>query len=62
MDETEAHARRRFGRLHRFGKQAFPSETLRLVGYVPAGAFISYFDEPVAPFGTASFVVPVFQS
>jgi quercetin dioxygenase-like cupin family protein len=38
------------------------AETLRLVGYFPAGAFINYFDAPVAPFGAATFVVPVLQS
>jgi quercetin dioxygenase-like cupin family protein len=38
------------------------TETLRLVGFFGTGVFISYFDEPVAPFGTASFVTPVLQS
>jgi quercetin dioxygenase-like cupin family protein len=37
------------------------SETLRLVGYFPAGVFISHFDAPVAPFGAATFVTPVLQ-
>jgi quercetin dioxygenase-like cupin family protein len=38
------------------------TETLRLVGYFPTGVLISYFDEPVAPFGAATFVTPVLQS
>jgi quercetin dioxygenase-like cupin family protein len=37
------------------------SETLRLVGFFPAGVLISYFDSPVAPFGAATFVTPVLQ-
>lgn len=35
------------------------TEILRLVGFFPTGVLISYFDEPVAPFGASSFVTPV---
>jgi quercetin dioxygenase-like cupin family protein len=38
------------------------TETLRLVGFFPAGVLISYFDAPVTPFGAATFVTPVLQS
>lgn len=36
-------------------------ETLRLVGFFGTGVVLSYFDEPVAPFGARSFVTPVIQ-
>jgi len=35
------------------------SETLRLVGFLPANVLIHEFEAPVAPFGTARFVTPV---
>lgn len=35
------------------------TETLKLVGFLPAGLVGSYFDEPVAPFGVDTFVVPI---
>jgi quercetin dioxygenase-like cupin family protein len=35
------------------------SDTLRLVGFFGAGVFASYFEDPVAPFGTKGFVIPV---
>jgi quercetin dioxygenase-like cupin family protein len=38
------------------------TEALRLVGFFGTGAFLSYFDAPVAPFGTATFVTPVLET
>ncbi len=35
------------------------SETLRLVGFFGANVIINEFDEPVAPFGVATFVTPL---
>ena len=35
------------------------SETLKLVGFFPSGVVLNYFDDPVAPFGTKTFVTPV---
>ena len=43
----------------RHGFENTGTETLKLVGFVPAGVVGSYFDEPVAPFGVATFVVPI---
>jgi len=37
------------------------TDTLRLVGFFPAGVVINYFDAPVAPFGVDTFVIPVLQ-
>jgi quercetin dioxygenase-like cupin family protein len=42
---------------HGFENTGF--ETLRLIGFFGVGVLISSFDEPVAPFGAKSFVVPV---
>jgi quercetin dioxygenase-like cupin family protein len=35
------------------------TETLKLVGFLPANVIIHEFDAPVAPFGAATFVTPV---
>jgi quercetin dioxygenase-like cupin family protein len=35
------------------------SETLRLVGFFGANVLVNEFDEPVAPFGVATFVTPI---
>jgi quercetin dioxygenase-like cupin family protein len=35
------------------------SETLKLVGFLPANALVHEFDEPVAPFGASRFVTPL---
>jgi quercetin dioxygenase-like cupin family protein len=35
------------------------SETLKIVGFLGANVLITEFDEPVAPFGAATFVTPV---
>ncbi len=45
----------------RHGFQNTGTETLKLVGFVPAGVVGAYFDEPVAPFGVATFVVPILE-
>ena len=45
----------------RHGFENTGSETLRLVGFFPAGVVVSYFDEPVAPFGVGTFVIPILQ-
>ena len=45
-----------------FAKHGFENtgeETLRLVGVFPTGTMLSYFEGPVAPFGTDTFLVPV---
>ena len=45
----------------RHGFENTGTETLKLVGYLPTGVVGSYFDEPVAPFGTPTFVVPILE-
>jgi quercetin dioxygenase-like cupin family protein len=35
------------------------SETLKLVAFLGANVFVSEFEEPVAPFGVATFITPV---
>ncbi|HKP19648.1 MAG TPA: cupin domain-containing protein [Gaiellaceae bacterium] len=42
----------------RHGWENTGSETLKLVAFLGANVLITEFDEPVAPFGTARFVVP----
>lgn len=42
----------------RHGWENTGTETLKLVGFLGANVLISEFDEPVAPFGKASFVTP----
>jgi mannose-6-phosphate isomerase-like protein (cupin superfamily) len=37
------------------------SDPLKLVGYFGSGVVISYFDEPIAPFGVRAFVTPILQ-
>ena len=43
----------------RHGWENTGSETLKLVGFFGANVLINAFDEPVAPFGVATFVTPV---
>ena len=45
----------------RHGFQNTGTETLKLVGFVPASVVGAYFDEPVEPFGVATFVVPILE-
>jgi quercetin dioxygenase-like cupin family protein len=42
----------------RHGWENTGSETLKLVGFLGANVLIHEFDEPVAPFGAATFVTP----
>lgn len=42
----------------RHGWENTGTETLKLDGFLGANVLISEFDEPVAPFGKASFVTP----
>jgi quercetin dioxygenase-like cupin family protein len=44
-----------------FAKHGFENtgaETLRLLAFFPAGAVVSWFDEPIAPFGVEAFTLP----
>jgi quercetin dioxygenase-like cupin family protein len=43
----------------RHGWENTGSETLKIVGFFGANVLINEFDEPVTPFGTATFVTPV---
>jgi mannose-6-phosphate isomerase-like protein (cupin superfamily) len=43
----------------RHGWENTGSETLKLVGFFGTNVLINEFDEPVAPFGVATFVTPV---
>jgi quercetin dioxygenase-like cupin family protein len=43
----------------RHGWENTGSETLKLVGYLNSNVLITEFEEPVAPFGAASFVTPL---
>lgn len=43
----------------RHGWENTGPETLKLVGFFGANVLINEFDEPVAPFGVATFVTPV---
>jgi len=45
----------------RHGFENTGNETLKLVGFLPTGVVGSWFDEPVAPFGTPTFVVPILE-
>jgi len=45
----------------RHGFENTGTETLKLVGFLPTGVVGSWFDEPVAPFGTPTFVVPILE-
>jgi quercetin dioxygenase-like cupin family protein len=45
-----------------FAKHGFENtgtETLRLLAFFPAGAVVSWFDGPIAPFGVEAFTLPV---
>jgi len=35
------------------------SDTLKLAGFFATGVVLNYFDDPVAPFGTKTFLTPV---
>jgi quercetin dioxygenase-like cupin family protein len=35
--------------------------TLKLVGFLGSNVLVTYFDEPVAPFGAGTFVTPILQ-
>jgi len=45
-----------------FAKHGFENtgtETLRLLGFFPAGAVVSWFEETIAPFGVEAFTLPL---